>query len=229
MEQVKINKYLDYLLEKLYIFKPNVKLDISNSIDETYEFEEIIQKIIDNSKLKGDVFMQELTKDILINFSCFEVIDYELKNRITEDDISLYDMYKKYKENKNGIRPCDFEQDDCDFEQDDCCNNNLYLDISVDTNGQDIEYINSLDFISTNSLVKAFGEYLFTGNHDPTLSHHRYEYKFIYQGYIYSIYDYLDENNSWYSNDDIYWHVATNCRDNIINESFIKKIELATK
>lgn len=231
-----VNKYLDYLLEKLYIFKPNVELDVSNCIDDKSAFE--LNDFYDdnktalNNKTKkvSDEFLQNITKHILNNYLCFEVIDYNLEKRLPESQqLHLYNLYKKYKENKNQIR---------DYPDEDCCvttvtqecnsvatelqlNSTAFVDSSLDTNGLDIEYIESLDLVTTNGLVNAYGQYLFTGTRG---SCHRYEYKFCFNGYIYSVYDYLDENDKWYPIDDIYWHVATNCRDSSINDLFIKEI-----
>jgi hypothetical protein len=217
-----INKYLDYLLEKLYIFKPNVELDISNCIDDksAFELNKFYDKVNNKTKKVSDEFLQNITKHILNNYLCFEVIDYNLEKRLPESQqLQLYNLYKKYKENKNQIR---------DYPDEDCCSGSnesttqLIVDASLDTNGPDIEYIESLDLVTTKGLVNAFGEHSFTGTSHGSC--HRYEYKFSFHGYIYSIYDYLDENDEWYPIDDIYWHVATNCKDSRIIDLFIKEI-----
>lgn len=224
MEQLKVDKYLNYLLEKLYIFKQNVELDISNCIDDTSAFD--TNHLVDNKtpskKIDSDIFMQKLTNYILTDFICFDVIDHDLQHRITpQSQHQLYDLYKRYKENKNQIRS--YSEDEY------CCTNNMELKLDPSLDTLETKYINSLDFVTTKGLIKAFGNYLFTGSNDPTLSQHRYEYKFIFRGYIYSIYDYLDENDSWFLTDDIYWHVATNCQEHVINDLFIKEIEAITK
>jgi hypothetical protein len=227
-----VNKYLDYLLEKLYIFKPNVELDVSNCIDDKSAFE--LNKFYDeknNTKKVSDQFLQNITKHILNNYLCFEVIDYNLQNRLNESQqLQLYNLYKKYKENKNQIREYPI----------DCCNevggsvttesqlnSTPFIDTSLDTSGPDIEYIESLDLVTTKGLANAYGKYLFTGTSRGSC--HRYEYKFSFNGYIYSIYDYLDENDKWYPIDDIYWHVATNCKECSINDLFIKEIKSQCK
>lgn len=207
-----IDSYLQYLVEKYFVFHELAELDEANTIDDIA----ILKRDIANDiKKLTDDNMIGLTKTV---FSKFRFYNIDIKDKsggfgsrlnlnATE---MIYLHYKKYKSlNSNSKRE------------------DLKINPKIDTN--DTYYIDSLDTITTHQLQNEFGDFLKTGTDKDSF---RYEYRFEFKTggkkYKFSLYDYLNDNNEFYDTHDIYWHIASNtCKRDIIHlfkDSLIAKL-----
>jgi len=203
--QLFLEKYIEHLIHKWYIFKPFVELEAGNCIDDS---EQIISLLSIASKVT-DQTMTKLTQDILVHFWCYDSIDTNFDNRLTDADCAeVYQNYKSYKQNECSKR----EQQNVN-----CCEHPLELQPDVTLDTSDTTYQFSLDNITTDDLVSTFGEAHKTGNPDEN---HRYEYKFKFQEHIFSLYDWKNDQDQFYEKPDIYWHVASSTRSKKTLDAF---------
>lgn len=208
MSNITLNNYINFLINKFLIFKQNSDLDESNSIlDKDIIISNIPINLI-KPKLNDKQFLQ-ITKLILDNFLCFKIdykidISHKILNNQSEN---IYSYFKTYKNSDSKIHETE---------------TSLTLDIHLDTSKT--FYIDSIDYTSRD-LVKNFDKPLYTGT---KYTEWRYEYKFqlIFQQkkYIFSLYDYLDDNDMFYSFNDIYWHVASNTDNLDVYKEFINQL-----
>lgn len=186
-------RFIEYLFEVWYVFKSDVAL--GNECISVNELEGIESKVTDAE-------LQEVGKRILLLYKCYDVLDVEFENRLTESCIeNVYKTYKQYKQQRSK----------------DTLINMTHFDLDT----SDTSYVASLDDVTTAQLMNGFGRYAMTGGDGDK---YRYEYKFLFKDYKFSVYDYLNDENEWYKEEDIYWHVATNCTLEIVNVAFTKKI-----
>lgn len=197
-----IDSYLQYLVEKYFVFHELAELDEANTIDDIVILKRDIANDIE--KLTDDN-MIGLTKTV---FSKFRFYNIDIKDKIggfgsrLNLDVTemIYLHYKKYKSlNSNSKRE------------------NLKINHEIDTN--DTYFIDSLDTITTHQLQSAFGDFLKTGtNKDSFRYEYRFEFKTRGKKYKFSLYDYLNDNNEFYDIHDIFWHIASNtCKRDIIH------------
>lgn len=203
--------YVNYLLNKYLIFNElkdnNYKLGNElcyNSCDE-------LCKRLSNKKVKNDIDFIELTKEILVKFRCFNIsLDINMDDRIIETEAeSIFYHYKKYK-------LCGSEARETE----------TYLNLNNTLDTSKTEWVESID-INTSELINKYGIYCRTGGSGDN---YRFEYKFefIYKGkkWIFSVYDYLNTDDIFDDEDDIYWHVASNTKRGDIIKKFITTLTL---
>lgn len=200
-----VEKFLTFLLEKLYVFDKNAKSEIRN-IQEMQRV--ILTDSYINKKLK-DLDYVIITKELITKFKCYNILDLDYEVQLTGHEVSVlcnqYKMYKQSTKVKEETYPIIKKND--------------MLDTS------DTQYIYSLDDIKTKMLINKFGELNKIGGENDK---YRYEYKFelVYNGktYSYSLYDYLNTQSQFYVEEDIYWHVSSNTTDIKINNLFKKML-----
>lgn len=196
------DSYINYLLTKYFIFKNGVELDPGNAIENIKNLNIKIEKI------KSDKEYIDLTKKILSEFLCFEIVTkIELCNRVLQDKAEdIFFHYKKYK--CSGVRETETY---------------LKLDETLDTSKT--EWVESID-ISTQFLVSKFGNYMRTGNENDR---HRFEYKFEFidkgKKWVFSLYDYLNTADEFDQEEDIYWHIASNTKKQEIISNFMETLK----
>jgi hypothetical protein len=205
--------FLQYILEKYFVFDPLAELDESNTIDEV----DILKRRVNtNIKRVDDNTMIELAKQVFLQFRCFQIsVDFKDKPSLTSSEASIvYNNYKKYR--------CTSSTKTRETET------SLRLDESLNT--KDTSYVGSLDYITTKQLQCKFGDYLHTGT---KLDRYRYEYRLIFtkggKRYIFSLYDYVDEFDNFYKPEDIYWHVSSNTEKQEVVDAFFKSLEMKLK
>jgi hypothetical protein len=212
MSNKSINNYITYLINKFLIFKKNTELHEANSILD----QDIIILCIPQNLLKpklNDTLFIKITEFILDNFLCFQInsILSLIKDcQITINNAeNIYSQFKKYKNSDSKTQESE---------------TTLTLEETLDTSST--FYIDSIDYTSKD-LVRCFNNPLYTGNkNDPW----RYEYKFSlsvkHKKYIFSLYDYYDDNDNFYEFKNIYWHVASNTNKKEIYKEFINQLNL---
>lgn len=206
---VEVDMFLQYLCNKYFVFNPMAELDEANTIDDI----EIIKKDLQVVKKSSDENMIKLCSNVLKDFKCYNI---DVKNdnsdrfgeRISSDLASnIYLHYKRYKCSSN-TKTRETET-------------SLILDNSLNT--KNTYYVGSLDTVMTSDLENKFGSYVLSGSEKDDF---RYEYRFRFakngKVYIFSIYDYKDDNGEFYVEKDIYWHIASNTDNVDVNNSFIK-------
>ena len=206
-----LDNYINYLIDKYFIFDKRVELDESNCIVDSRD---LMKKVDVNTKVKySDTKFIELTKTILDKFLCFKIsISFSLQDRLmlTKSD-EIYLHYKKYKNSQN----CKARETET----------YLKYDHNIDTSKT--VYVDSLDKYSSKQLCAIYGDPLKTGKQGDN---HRYEYKFeLTTGgkiYIFSLYDYLNEDNEFYKFSDIYWHIASNTDKKDIIKEFMDSLSI---
>ena len=196
-----IDSYLQYLLDKYFVFHELAELDEANTIDDIAIFK---REIPNDIKKLTDDNMVGLTKTVVSKFKCYNIgIKDEsggFGSRLNSDETEkIYLHYKKYKSLNSNSRE------------------NLKINPEIDTN--DTYFIDSLDTITTHQLQSAFGDFLTSGTKKDNF---RYEYRFEFKThgkkYKFSLYDYLDDNNEFYDTDDIFWHIASDtCKSDIVH------------
>jgi len=212
MSNKSINNYITYLINKFLIFKKNAELHEANSIlDQDIIILCIPQKLL-KPKLNDTLFIK-ITEFILDNFLCFKI--NALLSLIKDCQITInnaeniYSQFKKYKNSDSKTQESE---------------TTLNLEENLDTSST--FYIDSINYTSKD-LVRFFDKPLYTGNkNDPW----RYEYKFSlsvkHKKYIFSLYDYYDDNDNFYEFKNIYWHVASNTNKKEIYKEFINQLNL---
>lgn len=211
MSNKAINNYITYLINKFLIFKKNTELHEANSILD----QDIIILSIPTNLLKpklNDTLFIKITEFILDNFLCFKISLYNLikDHQININDAeNIYFQFKKYKNSDSKTQQSE---------------TTLTLEETLDTSTT--FYIDSIDYTSKD-LVRCFNNPLYTGNKtDPW----RYEYKFSlsvkHKKYIFSLYDYYDDDDNFYEFKNIYWHVASNTNKKEIYKQFINQLNL---
>lgn len=197
-----MDSYINYLLTKYFIFKSGVELIHGNEIEDKNQITSII-----NCKAKTDNDFLNLTREILVNFLCFDIsVLIDISNRILEDKVEdIFFHYKKYK--CSGVRETE-----------------TYLNLDYNLDTSKTEWVESID-IKTQFLVEKYGKYIKTGNGEDK---HRFEYKFEFinkgKKWIFSLYDYLNTADEFDDEIDIYWHVASNVKNGEIIKCFIEKL-----
>jgi hypothetical protein len=205
-----LDNYTSFLINKFLIFKINSDLHESNSIlDNEILFSQITTDFI-NKKL-NDLKYIKITQILLDNFLFFKISNtIDISQRITsEQSENIYYHYKTYKNSESKIHETE---------------TSLILDENLNTSTT--FYIDSINYTSKD-LVKCFDQPLYTGS---KLDQWRYEYKFslIFQQkkYIFSLYDYLDDNDNFYEFKNIYWHIASNTDKLNVHKAFINQLNL---
>lgn len=196
-----IDSYLQYLVDKYFVFQELAELDEANTIDDIV----ILKNNIPNIKKLTDDTMIGLTKSVVSKFKCYNIGIKDKSggfgSRLNLDGIeNIYLHYKKYKSLNSNSK-----------------GENLTIKPEIDTN--DTYFIDSLDTITTHQLQSAFGDFLKTGtNKDSFRYEYRFEFKTRGKKYKFSLYDYLNDNNEFYDTDDIFWHIASNtCKSDIVH------------
>ena len=181
-----MESYINYLLNKYLIFENNVNIGVGDELKDLEKFKCDIKKDIDFIKI---------TKGILDEFLCFEInINVNIDNRINETEAEkIFYHYKKYK--CSNVRETE-----------------SYLNLDNELDTSKTEWVESIN-IDTSDLVDKYGDYSRTGNDDDN---HRFEYKFEFidngKKWIFSVYDYLNTDDVFDNEDDIYWHIASNTK-----------------
>lgn len=195
-----MESYLRYLVTKYFIFRDDIDLDNKKAIRD-------ISELMIKEVKKVDNVCINVTKKILDEFLCFDIcVDINMDKRILKEKAEMiYLNYKKYK--SSSIRETETY---------------LNLDNSLDTSKT--IYVESVD-IKTDFLKGKFGDYIRTGK---VGDNYRYEYKFSFinkgKRYIFSLYDYLNTNNEFDEESEIYWHVSSNTKKKDIVLKFIKNL-----
>jgi hypothetical protein len=204
-----MDTFLEYILEKYYVFDPLAELDESNTID---DIDIIKRRVNTNIKRIDDNSMIDLTKQIFLQFRCFNIeVNFQKSQPLLTDMASIvYNHYKKYK--------CTSSTSTRETET------SLRLDESLDT--KKTYYVASLDKVTTDDLKSKFGEYMRTGGKKDD---YRYEYRFLFtkggKKYTFGLYDYKNDDNDFYCDDDIYWHISSNTDKKVIIDAFVKTLE----
>ena len=181
-----MESYINYLLNKYLIFENNVNIGVGDELKDLEKFKCDIKKDIDFIKI---------TKGILDEFLCFEInINVNIDNRINGCEAEkIFYHYKKYK--CSNVRETE-----------------SYLNLDNELDTSKTEWVESIN-IDTSDLVDKYGDYSRTGNDDDN---HRFEYKFEFidngKKWIFSVYDYLNTDDVFDNEDDIYWHIASNTK-----------------
>ena len=203
---VQVDNFLQYLVDKYFVFDPKAELDESNTIDDVLILERGLGGRIKLKKIT-DESMIELCKNVIRTFGCYDIAVC-IGDRLSEEQASIiYMHYKRYK--------CSSNSHTRETET------SLVLDSTLKTN--DTYYIESLDDITTNDLKTKFGNYICSGNPGDDF---RYEYRFRFakdnRVYKFSLYDYRNDFGEFYQEDDIYWHVASDTDKKDVTSSFIE-------
>lgn len=207
---VQVDNFLQYLLDKYFIFDPKAELDESNTIDDI----SILRRQLDKNatfKKVSDDNMVKLCKTILESFRCFNIgllVDGSFGDQLSDVDASqIYMHYKRYK--------CSSSSQTRETET------SLVLDNTLNTS--DTFYVDSLETVTTNDLKNRFGNYIQSGKSENDF---RYEYRFRFakdnRVYKFSLYDYKNDDGEFYKDQDIYWHVASNTDKHDVNTSFVR-------
>lgn len=185
--------YSKYLLNKYLIFKD----EIGNELKEFDKFK---------GNVKSDVDFIKITRWILDEFLCFEInVNINIDSRINMCEAeNIFYHYKKYKCSESEVRETETY---------------LNLDDKLDTSKT--EWVESID-INTSHLIHKYGNYSRTGKE---CDNYRFEYKFEFidkgKRWIFSVYDYLNTEDKFDNEDDIYWHIASNTKRGDIIKNFI--------
>lgn len=206
-----MESYVSYLLNKYLIFNELQNEDNYKLGDELcYSSCDELCKGLINKNIKTDVHFIKLTKEILVKFGCFKIsLSINIDNRICENEAeNIFYHYKKYKSSASEARETE-----------------TYLNLNNKLDTSKTEWVESID-ISTSDLIDKYGNYSRTGNSDDN---HRFEYKFEFiekgKRWIFSVYDYLNTDNLFDDEDDIYWHVASNTKRGDIIKKFITTLK----
>lgn len=210
---VQVDNFLQYLVDKYFVFDPKAELDESNTIDDISILRRHIGTVVVNVKKVSDEIMVELCKQIFRFFRCYNIgllVNGSFGDQLCDIDASkIYMNYKRYK--------CSSTSQTRERET------SLILDNTLNTN--DTYYVDSLETITTQNLNNKFGDYIKSGKLDDNF---RYEYRFRFakdsRVYKFSLYDYKNDNGEFYQDDDIYWHIASNTDKKDVNTSFVKYI-----
>lgn len=246
-----VDKFLNYFINKFFVFKTNAELHESNTIDDI----DILKNNINIDKItKSDNNMIKLCKIIIQTFKCYNITTDPLIEQIPlseKDADNIFLHFKNYKMNSDyKQKHTETDEYNVPSEQNNSkkmtmtskktstsskeLDKNENVKVNTDTlknsrdeiilnnnlNMKDVFYVFSLDHISTQDLIRKFGNYITTSDNEI-----RYEYrlKFKYNSekdYIFSIYDYIyNEDND---DVDIYWHLASNTNNPYVHESFLK-------
>ncbi len=191
-----MESYSKYLLNKYLIFKDN----IGNELKEFDKFK---------GNIKSDMDFIKITKRILDEFLCFEInVNINIDSRINVCEAEkIFYHYKKYKCSTSDVRETE---------------SYLNLDDKLDTSKT--QWVESIDII-TSDLIHKYGNYIRTGKDNDN---YRFEYKFEFidkgKRWIFSVYDYLNTDDLFDNEDDIYWHIASNTKRGDIIKNFIKML-----
>jgi len=207
---VQVDNFLQYLVDKYFVFDPKAELDESNTIDDI----SILKRSLDNVfKIKkvSDENMVELCKRVFQYFRCYNIgllVNGSFGDQLCDiDACKIYMHYKNYK--------CSSSTQTRERET------SLILDNTLNTN--DTYYVDSLETITTRDLIDKFGDYIKSGKPDDNF---RYEYRFRFakdsRVYKFSLYDYKNDDGEFYKDDDIYWHIASNTDKRDVTKSFVK-------
>jgi enoyl reductase-like protein len=201
----KIDKYLQYVIAKYFIFQKEILPLTLNLIDlesMTIVDINILKKNLPLPKKVSDKTMIELTKNLLETFSCFHIDD--LQNKISKNnDATIYNHYKKYKVSNNTTKETE-----------------TYLKLHMNTT-QKVKPINKTIDI-TNQIKKllqlTYGNQINTNaiNTNAIMSS-EYKFEFITGGKIYTFC--LISSGESNSNT---WKLESNTTKGDIHDSFIQ-------
>ena len=180
-----VEKYCEYLINKLVI-----QTSVNELIGRDMLLESIGRNVPLSSKVT-DLYLLEVTRHILREYFCYKVAYFTDMQQVTVDSADeLFMLYKEYKQ-------CDSKPQ-----------KHIKLSRDDDLVTLHTKYVCSLDTVCTKNLRELFGKVC---QNDECGT--RFEYKISMQDnkktYMFSIYDYYDDNDEWYAEEDIYWHVAT--------------------
>ena len=203
---VQVDNFLQYLVNKYFVFDPKAELDESNTIDDVSILTRYLDTVVKFKKV-SDENMVKLCKKVFEFFRCYN-IGVSFGDRLCDIDASkIYMNYKRYK--------CSSSSQTRERET------SLILDNTLNTN--DTYYVDSLETITTRDLNAKFGDYIKSGKPEDNF---RYEYRLRFakdsRVYKFSLYDYKNDDGEFYEDDDIYWHVASNTDKKDVNTSFVK-------
>lgn len=196
--------YINYLLNKYLVFDEKEEVFRDNVGNEICDCDKLMTSINVKSDIKSDIDFIKLTKKILAYYLCFEInINIDIKDRIKESEAErIFYHYKKYK--CSDIRETE-----------------TYLKLNNELDTSNTEWVESVD-VSTSDLIDKYGLYCNTGNNEDK---YRYEYKFEFidkgKKWIFSVYDYLNTNDEFDDEDEIYWHIASNTKRDDVIKKFI--------
>lgn len=207
---VQVDSFLEYLIDKYFVFDPKAEFDESNTIDDISILRRHLDKVFKIKKV-SDENMVELCKQFFQSFRCYNIgllVDGSFGDQLCDTDASnIYMHYKRYK--------CSSSSHTRETET------SLILDNTLNTN--DTYYVDSLETITTKDLKDKFGDYILSGKAGDDF---RYEYRFRFakdnRVYKFSLYDYRNDNGEFYQDHDIYWHIASNTDKTDVNTSFVK-------
>lgn len=198
-----MDSYLQYLVNKFFIFEDGVELHPSNAMLQ------LTLKQDSDQNCKMDELCANMTKRVLNEYACFEIsTNVQIEDRILNGGNRAEEIYLNYKKYKcSNVRETETY---------------LHLDETLDTSKT--SYVESVD-IKTHELLDTFGKYKTTGRIGDN---YRYEYKFKFitggKMYIFSLYDYLNDNDEFDRESEIYWHVASNTNNRDIINKFTKML-----
>lgn len=203
--------YINYLLNKYLVFDEKEELfDEKEEVfrdnvgNEICDCDKLMTSINMKNDIKSDTDFIKLTKKILTYYLCFEInINIDIKDRIKESEAErIFYNYKKYK--CSDIRETE-----------------TYLNLNNELDTSNTEWVESVD-VSTSDLIDKYGLYCKTGDDKDN---YRYEYKFEFidkgKKWIFSVYDYLNTNDEFDDENNIYWHIASNTKRGDVIKKFI--------
>jgi hypothetical protein len=191
-----INKYIDFLLTKWCVFKPDADFDSGNCIDDVQVVIQSVQDFLTRLPNKTtDQIMIEMTERVVSGLVCYDVIDLDFKHRLDPQCAeTVFTLFKQYKQSERK------KKETC---------SNLVLNNDLDTHGT--AYVCSTD-ITTAQLRNTFGDLVGTGTECDRFRY-EYKYRFTKHGKVgtFSLYDYVNESGAFDDEDDICWHIASDC------------------
>ena len=202
--------FLEYLINKYFVFHPLAELDESNTIDDISILQNFLttRDVGSKTRLSDDSYMVDLCKGVIRDFRC-----YRIDNMITDatklcegDAEEIYASYKKYK-CSSGSKTRETET-------------SLHLDNALNTSKT--FFVKSLDDLCTDDLIRVYGQPRKTGLPQDDF---RYEYAFRFakggKVYTFSLYDYKNDEGEFYDMQDIFWHVGSTTSDREVVREFV--------
>jgi hypothetical protein len=176
---------LKHLIEKYSIFAANATVDDSNCIIDENDISVSVE-LYTKKKTYTEKEYLKIVNYVLSNYKCYRVSDTDFNSRLT-DPKPIVEEYKKYKQAcVQYTKPAEYMLD-------------------PDLNTMDTYYIDTL-CVTSELLIAKFGPMIRTGTDTDK---HRYEYKFIYDNTLFSLYDWKT-NGEFEKEYLIKWHLASN-------------------
>lgn len=178
--------------ERIYAEYLINKFDIVSHDGEPIELNVLLEECKKYKDDKGDSKFITMTLDILQKFNVRDLVDDKRQQQNSTEAERIFMMYKQY--------------------ADKSLNKNIAVNYLLDTS--ETFYVETLD-CSTAVLMELFGDFIQSGDVNTK---HRYEYKLVYKDHIFSIYDYMyDDDTFELSLDAITWYLASESED-IVND-----------